>query len=261
MSVNYKKLTLIILFLAAFGFANAQEELVFELDAPNRLVNDYAQVMSAQEVQNLESKLKRYADSTSTQICVVTIKNLNEYEVMDYAFRIGDKWGVGVKGKNNGIVILVAIQDGKAAITTGYGMEATVTDAATLQIRKNQMGPRFKEGKFYQGLEDGTTAIIKLAAGEYVNENPNSAKKKTPVGLIVFLLIFFVLLPIISAYRNAKGRSMGSRGQADFWTILMLMSLGGGGRGGSGFGGGGGGDSFGGFGGGGFGGGGSGGDW
>jgi len=246
--------------LFAFVGVQAQEEEVFEKRPSNNLVHDFAQVMSPQELQGLEIKLRRYADSTSTQIAVVTIKSLNGYEVVDYAYRIGENWGVGVKGKNNGIVILVAIEEGKAAITTGYGMEATVTDAATLQIRKNIMGPLFKVGNFYQGLDEGTTAIIKLASGEYVNENPNSAKKKTPVGLILFILIFFIVLPIISRFRNAKNSHMGSKGM-DFWTILMLMSMGGGGRGGSGFGGGGGGDSFGGFGGGGFGGGGSGGDW
>lgn len=260
MSVNFKKITLIVLLLSAFAGAQAQE--VFEERPSNNLVHDFAQVLSSQEVQALETKLRRYADSTSTQIAVVTIKSLNGYEVVDYAYRIGEKWGVGVKGKNNGIVILVAIAEGKAAITTGYGMEATVTDAATLRIRKNIMGPRFKEGNFYQGLDDGTTAIIKLASGEFVNENPDSAEKSPPVGLIIFILIFFIVLPIISRFRNAKNSHMGSKGM-DFWTILMLMSMGGGGgRGGSGFGGGGGGgDSFGGFGGGSFGGGGSGGDW
>lgn len=233
---------------------------------PPQLVNDFASALSDADRASLERKLNAYHDTTSTQIAVVIVKTLGGYEVMDYAFRIGEEWGVGQKGKENGIVVLVAIDDRKAAIATGYGLEGAIPDIATRHIRENQMNPNFRDGNFYKGLDEATTSLMKLASGEFTADD---MVPKAPIGAIfgvVFFFIFAIILLVIIVSRR-KRNHIGSKG-LDFWTALWLMSNAGrGGRGGGssgwggGFGGGSSGGGFGGFGGGSFGGGGSGGSW
>ena len=256
-----KYLTIVfILLISSFTFAQIPER-----PNPPTLVNDFAKVMSKNQVAVLEQKLRYYNDSTSTQIAVVVVPDLGGYEVMDFAYRIGETWGVGQKGKNNGIVVLVSVNDHKAAIATGYGMEGAVTDASSRRIRQDFMSPNFRKGDFYTGLDQATTAIMKLASGEYKNEDFASGGKEGKKGRsslfgLLFLLVVIVF-PILSSIGRTRRNHMGSKG-ISFWTALWLLGGGGGGRGGSGWGGGGSsGGGFGGFGGGGFGGGGSGGDW
>lgn len=239
--------------------------------SPPRLVNDFASVLGADENARLEQKLRAYHDSTSTQIAVVIVQDLEGYEVVDYAVRLGEKWGVGQQGSDNGIVVLVAIDDRKAAIVTGYGLEGAITDAATRRIRENQMNPNFRNGNFYKGLDEATTSIIKLASGEFTADDlePEIPQAAFFIAAFIGLMFIIFIIALIAAVSRRKRNHIGKKG-IDFWTALWLMShmggKGGGGRGGSGWGGGGfgGGSSgggFGGFGGGSFGGGGSGGSW
>lgn len=255
-----KKLS-ILLILSLFiikGFAQDFPE------KPNRLVNDYTNTLSPDQINNLEHKLVAFNDSSSTQIAVVLIKSVGVYDIADYTARLGQKWGVGQKGKNNGVVLLAAIADRKVTIQTGYGVEGALPDAITKRIIENEIKPSFIEGNYYAGLNKATDAIIAYTKGEYKatakDKQPGSGK--FPVGLIIIIIIVVIL---ISKGGGGKGgQVIGSRGGSDlFWWTLMsgMGSRGGGGFGGGrGFGGGSGG-GFGGFGGGGFGGGGSSGSW
>lgn len=223
----------------------------------DRLVNDYAGVLSSEEKAALERKLVAYYDSTSTQIAVVIENSLDGDDLFDYSQRLATAWGIGEQGKNNGILIYAAIQDRKLRIHTGYGMEATITDALTTRIRTEYMNPYFKEGNYYQGLDEGTTIIMKAASGEYKNDYPKGKKKKgdMSLGQVIFLIIIFIILAIV--FRNRGGRRggrSGGWGGPIFWGTFGSGGFSGGGGGSSGGG-------FGGFGGGGFGGGGSGGSW
>ena len=213
---------------------------------PPRLVNDFTQTLSQDEVARLERKLVAYNDSTSTQIAIVMIRSIGQYDISDYAFQLGDQWGIGGK-VDNGVLILAAMNDRKVFIATGYGMEGVVPDALANRIVDNLIVPNFKMESYYQGLDQATDMIIKLASGEYKAEE--------------------VISPLLKN-RNDNDNHMGGRGGGiDLLTTIMLANLlkGGGGKfgdfskGGGSFGGGGGG--FGGFGGGSFGGGGAGGSW
>ncbi|MFC3416321.1 TPM domain-containing protein [Algoriphagus hitonicola] len=233
---------------------------------PPRLVNDFAGVLSQDEVSRLENKLVAYDDSTSSQIAVVLIKSVGQYDISDYAFQLGDLWGIG--GENdNGILILAAMDDRKVFIATGYGLEGAVPDALAKRIVSNLILPNFKTEDYYTGLDQATDMIFKLASGEYdadeVVSDGNSGG-----ALIVFLLfiVIFVVLPLIRNKSDNDNHMGGRGGGVDLWTTIMLANMlkGGGGKfgdfssGGGSFGGGGG---FGGFGGGSFGGGGAGGSW
>lgn len=218
----------------------------------NRFVNDYATALSASEISALETKLKGYYDSTSTQIAVVIENSLEGDDLFDYCQRIAENWGIGEKGKNNGILIYVAVSDRKSRIHTGYGMEATVTDAISTRIRTQQMNPLFKAGRFYDGLDAATTSVMQAAAGEFVNDKELGQSEKRPSAVVIIIVVIIILV-LFSRGGGRGNRSRGGLGGPIFW---------GGTFGSGGFSGGGGGSGgFGGFGGGGFGGGGSGGSW
>jgi len=121
---------------------------------PPRLVNDFADILNPEEQNALEYKLRSYYDSTSTQIYVVSVNDLAGYDAGDYAFRLGEKWGVGQKGKDNGIVILIkpkiGNEKGRAYIATGYGMEEIIPDAVARRIVDNEMIPHFRNNRYLQ---------------------------------------------------------------------------------------------------------------
>ncbi|HCN82927.1 MAG TPA: methanol dehydrogenase [Sphingobacteriaceae bacterium] len=235
-------------------------------EKPSTLVNDYTNTLSADQVSQLEHKLVAFDDSTSTQIAVVIIKSLDGNDIADYASRLGEKWGVGRDKKNNGVMLLVALDDHKVTIQTGYGVEGALPDAIARRIIENEITPGFKNGDYYAGLDKGTDAIISYTKGEYKNEEPKQrgGKKGIPFGLI-FLIIVVIIISI--SRRGGGGSSViGSGGASPLWWMLMGSAMGGrGGRddggGFGGFSGGGGGGGFGGFGGGSFGGGGASGSW
>ena len=138
---KYKKLFLLLIFVSRIFPLLAQ--VIPERPVPPRLVNDFANILSADEVNRLENKLVVFNDSTSTQIAIIIVKSLNGYDKNDLAQRIGEKWGVGRKGKNNGVVILVkpkyGQEKGDACIQTGYGLEGVLPDITCKRIVDNEM--------------------------------------------------------------------------------------------------------------------------
>ena len=261
----FKKIILLSCFVLCTLFAFSQELP----PKPSTLVTDFTNTLSASEQQQLEQKLVAYDDSTSSQIAVVIMKSVGDYDINDYAQRVGRAWGIGQKGKNNGVIILVAMGDRKVAIQTGYGAEGALPDVITHEIIQNDITPNFKAGNYYAGLDAGTSDIIKYLKGEYKADNKAQAKGGGGGGSIAILIIIVVvILIVIFRNRGGGGHIIDSRGGASpFWWFLggALLGRESGGWGGfSGGGGDGGGDSgggFGGFGGGDFGGGGSSGSW
>jgi len=244
---------------------------------PARLVNDLAGILDPAQVSVLEDSLVQFAQKTTTQIAVVTLPSLNGYDPADMAFRIGEKWGVGQKGKNNGIVVLVkpktGNEKGQVFIAVGYGLEGVIPDAvANGKIIDNEMIPKFRENDYFGGIMKGCRIIMDLARGEYTADQylGGEANNGFSGGGILFLIliILFVVLPLL---RGGNRRSFNAgRRDLPFWILMGMMGSKGhsgswsdfsGGRGGFGGFGGGGGGGFGGFGGGSFGGGGAGGSW
>ena len=255
---------IIILFLYLFHFpVSLIAQDIPERPVPPRLVNDFVSLLSESQLNALESKLRQYHDTTTTQIAVVIIPTTNGYPVSEYAFELGEAWGVGQKGTDNGVVILVATDDRDLFIATGYGMEGVLPDAYVKQIVENYMKPAFREGAFYEGIDAATSQIILLAAGEYQGTPPR--KSKPAPWFIILLILFFFLFPFFRAYRNAS--QYAAMNDVPLWTAWILLNQArrthqgrySGWSSGGGFGGGG--SSFGGFGGGSFGGGGAGGSW
>ncbi len=248
----------LLLFLLPFSsFAEIPE-------APNppHLVNDFGSFLSQNEVQQLEQKLVAFNDSTSTQISIVTVATLDGYDIADFAFQLGKKWGIGQKGKNNGVLVVVAKEERKTFIATGYGVEEFLPDAICNRIVDNIINPEFKNKNFYQGLDAGTTEMMGYLTGKFkADVSTKNTKKRSPLSVIIAVfVILFILVRVFG------GRGGGGGGLMSTYVAGSILGnvLGGSGRSGGfggGFGGGGGGGGFGGFGGGGFGGGGAGGSW
>lgn len=263
----FKKLILLSCLVLCTLFSFSQELP----PKPSTLVTDFTNTLSESEQQQLEQKLVAYDDSTSSQIAVVIMKSVGDYDINDYAQRVGRAWGIGQKGKNNGVIILVAIGDRKVAIQTGYGAEGALPDIVTHEIIQNEIRPNFKSGNYYAGLDAATTDIIKYLKGEYKADKKAQSKGGGGGSIAILIIIVVVILIIIFRNRGGGGQIIDRRGSASpFWWFLGGAMLGrdsggwGGfsGGGGSGFGGGGdSGGGFGGFGGGDFGGGGSSGSW
>ena len=233
---------------------------------PPRLVNDFAGMLNPQEINALENKLVAFNDSTTTQIAIVTVEDLKGYAVDDYAQRLGEKWGIGQKGFDNGMIILVKPKtdtQGKVSIQQGYGLEGAIPDILCGQIIDYEILPSFREGKIYEGLDKATDVLMSLARGEFPADK---YKKKSNLSALAPLIIFIIILIIIVSMRSGGGKNqkhISDKG-LPLWLLMSMMNSGRGSHSGSwgGFsGGGGGGGGFGGFGGGSFGGGGASGSW
>ncbi|MGI9543062.1 MAG: TPM domain-containing protein [Cyclobacteriaceae bacterium] len=225
---------------------------------PPKLVTDLAGLLSTEDATRLEDKLVQFDDSSSTQIAIVTVKTIGPYSIADYSFGLGEAWGIGQEGFDNGILILVVLEDRKMFIATGYGVEAYVPDAIAKRIVEGTLKPNFRQEQYYKGLDEATNILIGLTSGQFSPEQLDS--DGLPLWPFLLLMLFFILVVILIS-RNNRG---GGRRAIDSRT-LMGPYRGSGGwtdfSGGSGTFGGGSGGGFGGFGGGSFGGGGAGGSW
>lgn len=249
-----RKTAPIILFLLAFAvMLHAQ---LPSKPNPPRLVNDYTGTLTAHQVNILENKLVAYNDSTSTQILVLLVDDLQGYSIEQYATEIGHSWGVGQQGKDNGAVILVkpkkGSESGKVTISTGYGIEQYVTDATAKRIIEREMIPAFKENDYYTGIDNAVNVMMDLCSGKFTQDEYTD-DDGFPLWLIILFIIAIVI--IFSKFSDGSGQNYSGGGSRTIW-----IPMGGGGYSGGGFGGGSSG-GFGGFGGGGFGGGGASGSW
>ena len=236
--------------------------------APNSLVLDNVGILDQTQIQALNQKLLAFGQKTSTQIVVVIVPDLCGMDENTYATEIGDTWGVGQKGKDNGIVMLIQPKGGKGErktyIAVGRGLEGVIPDITAKRIVEAELIPKFKGNDFNGGINAGIDVIIQLSEGEFTADQ---YQKKTDGSPYLILLLIGIVILIIIGSKFSAARSYANTNHTSLWVALMLMSAanshsGSYGNFSSGSGGfGGGGSSFGGFGGGGFGGGGAGGSW
>lgn len=224
--------------------------------SPQGYVNDFAHVIPADQDQTLESLLGSVEQQTGAQIAVVTVPTVEGADIDGAAADLFKAWGIGKKGKDDGVLILVATQDHKMRIEVGYGLEPVITDGLAGGIIRQQMRPAFRQGDYGQGLIQGAAAVAQLIAqsegvsltGSVPAADADNGSDGFPVILVVLLFVFlsFGLSFLFNFLSGGRGGFFGGGGFYGGW--------GGGGFGGSGGG-------FGGFGGGGSGGGGASGGW
>lgn len=255
-----------LLIIALFSSLGLSAQDIPEPMVPYRLVNDFANIFSSAEEQALEQKLRAYNDSTSTQIYVVSVTDLGGYPVSDYAFRLGEKWEVGQKSKDNGVIILIKPKignsRGQAFIATGYGVEARINDAYAGRIVRNEMIPYFMDEDYFGGVNAAIDVMIARLSGEF---NADNEKEEGNIPFFVIVIIFIVIIVLLSIFSKGGDHHIGGGGHRTNSPPIFSPPMGGGRRsGGFGSGSGWSGGGTGGFGGGGggrFGGGGAGGSW
>jgi uncharacterized protein len=272
--------------------------LSFALDVPKLqgYVNDYANMISPQAKAQLETELKNFEQTDSTQIVVLTVPSLEGEVIEDFGIKVGEAWKIGQKGKDNGAIFIVSKQDRKMRIEVGRGLEGKLTDLMAGRIIDLVVKPRFKRADYDGGFIAGVSALIDATRGEFKADGNHQARRRDNSSRFMTFLIFagiaVVVLGSMSRPLGAVGGALGlplsvflssiSLGLVGFLVLaviglfagLLLPTLFSGGRGGGGFwpggfygGGGGGGfgsgggSDFGGGGGGDFGGGGASGDW
>ena len=251
--MKYRGSLLVVIFHFLCGsFLFAQTE--FKIPNPPDViypVNDYANVLTPEQIQNLNDRLITYSDSTSTEIIVCTVRTLDGDDIKYVGAKWGEKWEIGQKGKNNGIVLLIAVDDRKLAIQNGRGTEDAMTDLVSGVIIRNYMIPYLKNNDYYGAINAGVDQIINVLAGKF-QADPESDNNDTSTVVITLLAFVFIFLCFIYTNGNNSGTYYDHNGKRSY----------GGGFFGGGFGGGSFGGGFGGFGGGGsFGGGGASGSW
>ena len=252
--MNYlMKFRLAIKSLLLIAILAVTSVLVFGKEIPKQpvpfmLVNDYANVLNSQEKSELERNLRLYNDSSSTQIAVVIEKSLEGEDPFDYSHRIAEAWGIGLKGKDNGVLIYVAMDEKKVYIQVGYGLEGVITDAAAKKIIDDYIKPAFKAGNYFVGLNEASGILYDLSKSEYSAQQfvGKQAHNKFP-------FVFFILILIFAFYMLRNTGIMGGLIMGSMWSSFAggsgtfsgnNSSFGGGSFGGGSFGGGGAGGSW-----------------
>jgi uncharacterized protein len=192
------------------------------------MVNDFSGLLSADEQNQLEQTLQAFYYETSSQIYIVILDDLQGYDIAEFSQKLGEKWGVGTRGKDNGIVILVNPspdrQHGKAFIATGYGLEGAVPDALANRVVDYDLVPYFKQQQYFNGLIAASKSIMELSRGEYTaDEYLRSHTSGQGSGLpILFAIIFFVLLfSLIGRSRTTRSSSLGRN--LPLWAALFML--------------------------------------
>lgn len=174
-------------------------------------VNDTAGMLHTSTQRQLEAVLTDLEKTDSTQVAVLTIDSLEGDSLEDFSMRVAEQWKIGQKGSDNGAILLVARRDRKIRIEVGYGLEGRLTDLTAGRIIRNVIAPRFKSGRFDQGISEGVGAIIAAVRGEFTAPARPASRKVgrntggLPVGLL--LMLFFVY--VVSRVNRPLGAAAG----------------------------------------------------
>lgn len=276
--------TLIVATLAFLPlFAHA-----LEVPQPKGYVTDNAGMLKAEEIAALEQKLQNFEKETSNEIAILIVPSLEGENLEDFSLRVAEKWGVGKEGKDNGILVFVSKKEKKIRIEVGYGLEPVMPDGAAGFIIREDMKPKFKKDKYFEGLDKAVDSLMKATSKEFSGDFQKRMDRTAATNWAILLCFVGAIVTIIASFINRilGGFVCGTGATLTFWFLfhlapvwlvlifvagfllgLIAREIGeviaeGSGGGGYGFGGSGGSSGgFGGFGGGGFGGGGASGGW
>lgn len=200
----------VALLVAAFFALVATKSQAAEVipPKPDRYFNDYAGVVSKEATRRFNEQLAQFERETSDQVLVAVFPKMqSDSDVADYAQRVAQAWGVGQKGRRNGVVLFVFIQDRKISIQVGYGLEGALPDVIAYDIRANHISPYFKNGEYERGLAVGIDLICKAIRGEYKGSGKTVTEEHRRSGApsFLFFTIFVIALIVISRIMRRLG--------------------------------------------------------
>jgi len=177
-------------------------------------VHDDAHVLKPETVDQLENELKAYEDSTTNQIAVLIISSLDIDELEEYSLRVAEKWKLGQKGKDNGVLLLIAVDDHQMRIEVGQGLEGALTDAQSNKIIRDKIAPEFRRGNYDAGVTVGVEGIIGAIGGEYQAEEE---QPPTDYKIIFWICVLIVAVPVTIAPLLGKDRISWR------WYVFLLL--------------------------------------
>lgn len=198
----YKILLAVFLIQASAIITFAQKTIP---EHGGRWVHDEAGILSSQTIAQLEALLKAERDSTSNQIAVLLVKNLDGGDIDEYANRVFNEWKLGDEKKDNGILFLLAMEERQMRIEVGAGLEGVLTDAQSSRINRNEVAPYFRRGEYEQGIAAGVFSIIQTIKGEYKNDSPVARKSKKGRSPFITLIVIIIFLIIAARRRSGPG--------------------------------------------------------
>jgi uncharacterized protein len=207
-----------LLFLAVLLPCQA---VALEVPALRGRVNDYAGMLSSDGKRRIETLMKELEDHDSTQVVVLTIPTLAGDTIEDFSIRVAERWKIGRKGFDNGVILVVARDDRKVRIEVGYGLEGRMTDLAAGRIIRDRIAPEFRAGRFDQGMLQGVTAIAEVVRGEFQAKPQSGPAASGPEELMPFVLIFIFLVFML----GRVSRLLGTVAGGFFMPFLGQMAL------------------------------------
>ncbi|HLC16060.1 MAG TPA: YgcG family protein, partial [Thermodesulfovibrionia bacterium] len=184
-------------------------------------VNDYAKILSDSAAKQLEKQLQTYETETTNQLVVLTVDSLNGQDIESYASDVFSAWKPGLAGKDNGVLLVVAVKDRKMRIEVGYGLEGSITDTKSGLVIRNAIAPYFKQGNFDRGITAGVGALMELGRGieptsAVSSEKPGGGHSFWFIAVLVmpFVIIVFMALLIIKKYLRSRPRVSKKTGMA-----------------------------------------------
>ena len=207
---------MIIIFLLALSVKCLSALEVPELKGR---VNDYADLLTEEEKQKLENTLKGIETNTSAQLVLLTVISLMGDDLEDFSMRVSEDWQIGQKDKDNGVILLVALSERRIRIEVGYGLESVLPDGRCGTIIRNVITPAFRNGKYYEGLNDAFLAMNSYITGsdnidQFEKKYASSEEDDVLAGIIV-IIIFIIIFAFI--FIGIGKRSSRRKGRGVFW--------------------------------------------
>ena len=223
MAGKYIFILFIFTFCASAIFAQMAESIASDTKIAH-YVTDETSTLTSSQTSSLETKLSNFEKETSNQVVVYIIGSLNGESLEETSYEIAQKNGIGQKGKDNGVLLFIAMNDRKLRIEVGYGLEGALPDALAGQIIRKEITPYFKKGEYYKGIDAGVDAIISATKGEY-KQDKKYAEKENDFGigicgipfLVLIIFIFFGFSFIFSIIRRIFGWGRGKSGRGSWW--------------------------------------------
>ena len=214
----------IVLFLAAPAVL-AQDLTIPPRPEPARFVNDYANMLSASDEGALEQKLLDFDEQSSTQIVIVTIETLAGHPIEEYSIELAETWGIGQRGLDNGVLLLMAKNEREVRIEVGYGLEGAIPDAIARRIIADSLVPNFRRGDFFAGFDRATDELIALSRGEFTAEELFPERRANPQDVAAGRTIIYTFTLFLLTFTILLGRKLGASGTLYVLGTIALVIL------------------------------------
>jgi uncharacterized protein len=203
--------------------------VTFGLDVPGYTgyLNDYADLLSKSERQKLESRLVEYEKLTSNEIAILIVESLDGENLEEFSIRVADSWKPGKADKDNGVILLISEEDKKIRLEVGDGLTGRLTDLLSGRVIDGEISPKFKNGDFYEGIDNGVSMIIKVVEGEFTMEDYEHEQKVEAFFLVglVFAIIAVLAGALSSVAGGAVGGILGSILGTIFFELFGLAGI------------------------------------